>query len=183
MNKELENKGRALSKLLRHQPDDLEMDKNGWVSVNELLEKVDITQEELEFIVTTNDKQRFVISEDTTKIRANQGHSIDVDVELKVTDPPEFLYHGTSGKNLPNIRNEGIKKMNRLHVHLSEDMITAFNVAKRKGSPVVIEINTFHMRADKIKLYLSKNNIWLADYIDPKYIKTVTSGKIIAGEI
>ena len=113
---------KQISYLLRHNSKPLEMDKNGWVDVFDLIKHIGISRESLDVIVQTNNKKRFSFNEDKTKIRANQGHSLDVDVELKEMKPPEFLYHGTALKNKNSILNSGIKKMDRIHVHLSADV-------------------------------------------------------------
>lgn len=161
---------RYLSKLLRHSPEDLKIDKNGWVNVSEILVKLKIKLEDLEKIVAENNKKRFAFNEDKTKIRANQGHSIEVDVELKEVIPPDVLYHGTSKKNVKSILENGILKMNRLHVHLSSDLETAYFVGKRHGEPITFDIDTKTMYENGIKFYLSENKVYLTDDINPKYI-------------
>jgi putative RNA 2'-phosphotransferase len=167
MNKELKDKSRQLSKLLRHKPEDLPIDKSGWVPIISIMKKLNISQEELSEIVETNDKKRFAIEGE--KIRANQGHSIDIDLELKAEVPPFILYHGTGIKFLPFIINQGIKKMNRHHVHLSVDMETAIKVGSRHGKHTILEVKARHMHTDGIKFYKSENGVWLTDFIDPKY--------------
>lgn len=172
--KELIKTSRYLSKLLRHDPDDLQMDSNGWIKVNDLLNKIDISLEELDIIVETNDKKRFRYNEDKSKIRANQGHSINVDVQLDVKEPPHRLYHGTAYRNKESILKNGIVKMKRQHVHLSQDIDTALNVAKRhckNDTPIIFEINSKLMSFDGYKFYLSNNDVWLTDYISTIYIK------------
>lgn len=176
--KEIITKSKFLSLILRHKPEEvnLKLDKNGWANINELIDKcrskgIELNFNQLRIIVETNNKKRFTFNEDFTKIRANQGHSIEVDVKLEEIKPPEFLYHGTSEKNLELILESGIKKMNRLHVHLSSEKITAEKVGQRHGKPIIFIINTNDMYKDGIKFYLSKNNVWLTDYIAPKYIK------------
>ena len=170
----MKNKGREISYLLRHNPEELNMDKNGWVDVNELLNKINISFEDLQWIVDNNDKKRFSFSEDETKIRANQGHSIKVDVELKVKIPPKFLYHGTASKNIKIIKKKGLLKMKRNHVHLSSDYDTALDVASRyckNDTPYIFKIDTYPMIVDKIKFYQSENGVWLVDSVDPIYLK------------
>ena len=167
MNNELQGKSKSLSKILRHRPDGYSMDKNGWVPVSEILLNQNLTIEELNEIVETNDKQRFTIEGD--KIRANQGHSIEVDLEFKVEIPPFILYHGTGEKNKDIIEKDGIKKMTRHHVHLSEDKHTAKSVGQRHGKPFIFEIKARAMNTDGIKFYKSPNGVWLTDYVDPKY--------------
>lgn len=172
--KKLNNLSRYLVKLLRHSPEkeNLAMDDNGWVSVEEIVQKLKITKKELDFIVFNNNKNRFSYNVDFTKIRASQGHSIDIDIDLVNITPPEFLYHGTSIQNFEKIKNSGILKMNRTHVHLTEDMETAKKVALRKGKDFkILRINSKDMHDNGIKFYKSDNGVWLTDYIDPKYIK------------
>jgi putative RNA 2'-phosphotransferase len=164
---------RYLSLLLRHKPEEasLDMDKNGWVKVKQLLKNTDITMDELIDVVENNNKKRFIFNDSQTSIRANQGHSVKVDVELKETEPPEYLYHGTASKTLISIYKDGIKKMNRNHVHLSIDEDTATNVGSRHGKPIILKINTKKMYADGIKFYLSENDVWLTDFVDSEYFK------------
>ena len=165
-----------LSLILRHQPQKigLTLDKNGWASVADILEKSDLkfTMETLEEVVKNNDKQRFSFNADKTKIRANQGHSLKtIDLELAPQIPPSFLYHGTVPKFLQSIKLEGLKKMNRQHVHLSPDRQTATIVGQRRGVPTILSINTGKMQADGYLFYLSKNGVWLTDHVPPKYIE------------
>jgi len=170
----MKNKGIQISYLLRHNPEDLSMDKNGWVDVDDLLNKVNISFEDLQWIVDNNDKKRFSFNEDETKIRANQGHSLKVDVELKSKMPPKFLYHGTASRNVKSIRKNGLSKMKRNHVHLSADYDTALDVANRyykNDTPYIFKIDTYPMIVDKIKFYQSENGVWLVDHVDPIYLK------------
>ena len=167
-----------LSLVLRHKPSNanIKLDKNGWVNVDELLKGLkevnrDLSIKELKEIVSTNDKKRFEFNNDETKIRASQGHSVKVNLDLKSERPPMKLYHGTVDKLVDTILKEGLKKMNRHAVHLSEDIETATKVGSRRGKPVILEINSGHMNADKIKFYKSKNNVWLTDNVPAKYIK------------
>lgn len=167
--------GKKISYLLRHNPEDLSMDKNGYVGVTELLKKVGITQAELDHIVDTNDKKRLSYNNDKTKIRATQGHSINVDVELKLTRPPRILYCGTSPENFEKIKKSGgLEKMKRLHVHLSQDQKTAYDVGKRhckNEEPIVLTIDSAAMYTDGFKFYLSENGVWLTDNVPLKYVK------------
>lgn len=105
------------------------------------------------------------------KIRARQGHSVNVDVELKEMTPPDVLYHGTAETSVDAIMKEGILKMNRIHVHLSQTVETAINVGKRHGNPAVLRINARQMHEDGIKFYLSNNGVWLTDFVDPMYFE------------
>ena len=166
-----------LSYVLRHHPEliGLHLDENGWANVEELIEKSTnysqgFTFEELDEIVQTNDKKRFIFNDDKSKIRANQGHSIAIDLALKPQQPPEFLFHGTAQANVKSILEKGIEKRNRQHVHLSQDKETATKVGMRHGKPVILTIKTKEMFADGIQFYLSENNVWLTDFVDFKYI-------------
>lgn len=165
--------GKHLAFLLRHDKEGLEkglIDKNGWRKVEELIKSHQYTKELLEEIVETNDKQRYEFNSDKSKIRARQGHSINVDVELKEELPPDVLYHGTSSKFLKSIYKQGILKGTRQHVHLSGDIETAKKVGARHGNPVVLFIDTKKMKEDGIKFFKSNNGVWLTEYINQKYI-------------
>ena len=166
-----------LSYVLRHHPEiiGLHLDENGWADVDELITKSTndsqgFTFEELNEIVETNDKKRFIFNEDKTRIRANQGHSIDINLALIPQQPPEFLYHGTAQSNIESILEKGIEKRSRQHVHLSQDKETATKVGMRHGKPIILTINTLKMFEDGIKFYLSDNEVWLTDFVDAKYI-------------
>lgn len=162
-------KGKRLSFLLRH---DIEynFDKNGWREIKDLIKNHNYTFDELVEIVDTDDKKRYEFNSDKTKIRARQGHSIDVDVELKETIPTDILYHGTATKFLESIYDKGILKCKRKYVHLSKDEETAVKVGQRHGKPFVLKIDAKKMVEDGCKFYLSNNDVWLTDYIDKKYI-------------
>ena len=168
--------GRFLSLVLRHNPSaaGITLDAHGWADVDELLSGMRRTGRRidmgtLERIVRENNKRRYSFNENHTKIRANQGHSIPVDVELKKEKPPRRLYHGTVERFLPSIRQEGIQKMGRQYVHLSADFRTAENVGRRRGTPVVIVIDAEAMARDGAAFYLSENGVWLCDYVAPEY--------------
>ncbi len=124
----------------------------------------------LENIIATNNKQRFEFNDDKTRIRARQGHSIHVDVELKEVTPPDILYHGISEDVVSVILNEGLKFVTRLYVHLSSEIKPALKDSRRHGNPKVLKIETKAMRADGIRFYISNNGVWLTDYIPPEYI-------------
>jgi putative RNA 2'-phosphotransferase len=167
-----------LSLVLRHKPETigLKLDENGWAGTSELLEKLnqkdfEVSFELLQEVVKHNDKKRFVFSEDHTRIRASQGHSIQVDLQLEEQEPPALLYHGTTGKNIDSIKKQGILKGQRHHVHLSIDIETATNVGKRYGIPVILKVDALQMYKDGIKFYLSDNGVWLTDQVLPEYIK------------
>ena len=128
------------------------------------------TKQELEEIVDTNDKKRYEFNTNHTMIRARQGHSIPINVDLQEAIPPEYLYHGTATRFLSSIYSDGIKKMSRNYVKLSENIETATEVGKRHGEPVILKIDTELMKDDGVKFYLSNNNVWLTDYVDSHYI-------------
>lgn len=176
--KNLKDTSKFLSLILRHNPGKIgvAMDANGWVNVDELIEKSNRHQVKLDFptleeIVITNDKQRFAFNDDYTAIRANQGHSVNVDLEFEPTQPLEFLYHGTVEKFLPEILVSGLQKMSRLHVHLSKDLETAIKVGSRRGKPVILKIHSARMFADGHPFYLSGNGVWLSNGVPPEYIE------------
>ncbi|WP_422107243.1 RNA 2'-phosphotransferase [Winogradskyella sp.] len=168
-----------LSLVLRHQPEHigLNLDKNGWAKVNELIEKsktkhILFSFPELEAIVVTNDKQRFAFNADKTKIRANQGHSLmTIDLQLEAIQPPEFLYHGTVAKFIDSIRTTGLEKRSRQHVHLSEDRDTATKVGSRRGLPIILSIKSLEMHNKGHEFYRSENNVWLTDHVPVAFIE------------
>ena len=169
-----------ISLVLRHKPDavGINLDEHGWANVEELIDGINntgrkINMEILEEIVRTDNKQRYSFNEDKTLIRANQGHSIPVDVELKEQEPPEFLYHGTADRFIKAITTEGLKPMSRLYVHLSKDIETANKVGKRHGKPVILKVHSGQMYQDGIKFYLSENGVWLTKIVDVKYMEKI----------
>ena len=175
MDKELTRKSKFLSLILRHDPSKagIVLDKNGWASVSEILKVTHLHKPELEQIVITNDKKRFEFNSDHSKIRAAQGHSIAVDVELEETIPTNDLYHGTASKYLESILQFGITKQNRQHVHLSKDYPTALKVGSRHGTPEILVVDAVKMHQDGCKLYISSNGVYLTDYVAPQYLKKV----------
>lgn len=169
-----------LSKYLRHAPNEigLHLDTGGWVAVDELMTAssqygFNFTRAELDEVVTTNNKQRFSFDETGTRIRANQGHSVEVDLELPTAIPPDVLYHGTAEKNVTAILESGIARMKRHHVHLSRDVETARAVGARHGRPVVLEVDTAGMAAAGHVFYLSENKVWLTDEVPASFLKKV----------
>lgn len=166
---------KRLSYLLRHNPENLDMDTYGWVSVDEILNKLDVTFVILDEIVKDDDKNRYSFNETKNKIRANQGHTIDVDLGLKETIPLKYLYHGTSPIYYKDIiKSGGLSKMKRNHVHLSKDKETAYTVGKRHSKhldPLILIIDAEKMYKDGYKFYLSDNGVWLTEYVPKKYIK------------
>ena len=171
--KQLVKRGKELSFLLRHDKESFDaglIDRNGWRSVSELCKSYGFAALLIETIVDTNNKKRYEFSSDKRKIRARQGHSIPVDVELTETMPPDILYHGTSKKAyFGSIVKEGLKPMTRLHVHLSPDRETAIKVGSRHGEPYVILIDAKKMSEDGYKFYLSNNGVWLTSDVSAKY--------------
>lgn len=167
-----------LSLVLRHRPEEghVTLDEHGWADVEELLTGIcstgrKIDRDILEEIVATDKKQRYSFSQDKKLIRANQGHSIPVDVELEQKEPPEFLYHGTAEAFLDAINAEGLKPMSRLYVHLSKDIETAIKVGKRHGKPVVLQIHSGEMHRDGQPFYLSENGVWLTKKVECRYFE------------
>ena len=172
---------RFISLILRHRPDTIGilLDEHGWASVEELLTGISKTQyidrAMLEKIVETDSKQRYSFNEDKTLIRANQGHSIAVDLQLEQKQPPEILYHGTATRFLESIKKEGLKKMTRQHVHLSKEKQTAVYVGKRHGSPVVLKVYAKKMYQKGHHFYLSENGIWLCDAVPWEYLEVLSN--------
>ncbi|MFD0700372.1 RNA 2'-phosphotransferase [Myroides pelagicus] len=169
--------GKFVSLVLRHQPETigLFLDKEGWADINELISKsarkgMSFTREELDYIVENNDKKRYAYNSDQTRIRANQGHSIAVDLQLMEKRPPEFLYHGTTVRFVESIRKKGILKMQRQQVHLSPNMQVAVQVGARRGEVFVFTVKAGEMYADGLVFFESDNGVWLTDFIDCKYL-------------
>jgi len=167
-----------LSLVLRHQPETIGivLDENGWTDIDRLIDKsaqagMQITPALLRHIVDTNIKKRFAIDESQNRIRANQGHSVEVELGYKSQQPPEILYHGTGMKAVDQIRQSGLEKRSRHHVHLSSDYETAVAVGTRHGKPFVFEVLTGEMYKDKFEFLLSENGVWLTDHVPAKYLK------------
>lgn len=178
MSESLEKTSKFLSLVLRHQPDKigLTLDKAGWASIAELVSKaqaagVDLTVAQVQEVVATNDKQRFAISPDGERIRANQGHSLQVDLGLTPQIPPERLYHGTALRFLGSILREGLKRQGRQQVHLSVDPTSATQVGQRHGKPIVLEIDAGTMHKNGFVFFLAENNVWLTEEVPPQYLK------------
>lgn len=172
---------KLMSLLLRHQPQKahLDMDENGWVDMNQLVRNMNrfcgtnVSREDILHIVRTDAKTRYALSVDSSKIRANQGHSIDVNMEFKAVEPPAVLYHGTGRNAVESILKSGISKMTRQYVHLSADVDTAIRVGRRHGSPCVFQINSKEMHRMGYTFYKSENNVWLTDHVPCQFIKIV----------
>ena len=178
MHKDIKRCSKFLSFVLRHNPEQIQLkiDQQGWVNVSDLLSRMQfskngISQSLLEEIVRADDKQRFSFSDDGKRIRANQGHSRYVDLGLKGEKPPKILYHGTAKKNIDVIFKQGVKKMKRQYVHLSEKVETARSVGIRYGESVILEISSNIMYEEGFKFYCSKNRVWLTEEVPAKYLK------------
>lgn len=179
---ELDNQARKriskfLSFVLRHKPEaaGITLSPEGWIDIDLLIKGCcsngqPITREILEEIVTTNPKKRFSFSEDGQRIRANQGHSVDVNLGYKPAMPPELLYHGTVERFLQAIKTGGLRRMKRHHVHLSPDIATARNVGGRRGKPVILVIRAGEMHHDGYIFSISANGVWLTDHVPAQYI-------------
>ncbi len=174
---DLNKTSKFISLILRHKPETIgiSLDEHGWASVSELIEGISkkqyIDMAMLEKIVATDSKQRYSFNEDKTLIRANQGHSIPVDVELPVKKPPVILYHGTGEKYVSSIDEQGLIPKSRLYVHLSGDESTAKVVGSRHGKPVIYEIHASQMYNDGYVFYQSVNGVWLTKSVPVKYMK------------
>jgi putative RNA 2'-phosphotransferase len=167
-----------LAKHLRHRPEriGITLDEGGWTDVGELLAAsashgFPISREELDRTVADNPKRRFAFDESRERIRASQGHSVPVDLELPVVVPPDVLYHGTVERSLPAIRREGLRPMGRHHVHLSPDEETARQVGARRGHPVVLTVDARTMAEAGHEFRLSANGVWLVDRVPPRYLR------------
>lgn len=169
---------KLLSLALRHQPSvlDLVLDESGWVDVERVLAGLakafgPVGRADLERIVRESDKQRFALSPDGARIRANQGHSVTVDLGLEPVAPPSQLFHGTVAEALPEIRKDGLSRRKRHHVHLSADQPTAVQVGKRRGAPVILVVKAAEMAAAGHAFYRSANGVWLAERVPPEFIE------------
>ncbi len=172
----LKSTSKFISLILRHKPETIgiTLDEHGWANVDELIEGISRTQpfdrEMLEEIVATDEKGRYSFNDDKTLIRANQGHSIPVDVELEQKEPPEILYHGTGEKYVASIDEQGLIPKSRLYVHLSKDEETAKKVGSRHGKPVIYTVRSGQMHRDGIPFFLSANGIWLVKEVPVTYL-------------
>jgi putative RNA 2'-phosphotransferase len=166
-----------LSLVLRHKPEliGITLDSAGWVPVSELLRACQahgksLTLAELHEVVASNDKQRFSLSEDEQMIRANQGHSISIELGYKPALPPDILYHGTVEKFLPSIKVGGLKKGDRHHVHLSTDFETARRVGHRRGKPIILKVEAGRMHRNGHEFFRSENGVWLTEHVPTEYL-------------
>ncbi|MDE6035623.1 MAG: RNA 2'-phosphotransferase [Ruminococcus sp.] len=178
MSVDLKKTSKFLSLILRHKPEviGIELDNKGWADVSELIDGVNksgkyfLDMNTLEEIVRTDEKGRYSFSDDMTKIRANQGHSVNVDVNLKKCQPPEYLYHGTAEKYVNSINQQGLIPKGRLYVHLSADVVTAEKVGSRHGKPVIYKVLSGEMYRQGYNFYISANGVWLADFVPANFI-------------
>lgn len=177
MKKEHIRISKFLSLVLRHKPQKIgiQLDNEGWADIEELIEKsrregIKLDRDTLSEVVATNDKKRYSFNEDETKIRANQGHSIEVDLGLEPVTPPPVLYHGTAVRFWDSIQKKGLIKGGRQFVHLSEDMETAVKVGIRHGKPLILIIDSKKMSEQGITFFLSKNGVWLTEFVHIQYI-------------
>ncbi len=169
-----------LSKHLRHAPEriGLELDSAGWISVDDLMRAcaknaMHFTRDDLNRVVAENSKQRFSFSDDGTKIRASQGHSIEIDLQLSPQTPPDVLYHGTGAQTVATILREGLRPMRRHHVHLSRDVETARTVGARHGKPVVLQVDAKTLHEQGTEFFVSDNGVWLADEVPPNALRVL----------
>ena len=172
--------GKFISLILRHKPETIgiTLDSEGWADVGELIKGINasgrtIDMETLERIVAENNKKRYTLSPDKKRIRANQGHSIDVQIDMEKREPPALLYHGTATRFLDSIKAEGIRKMSRQYVHLSPDIPTAFDVGRRHGAPAVLVIDAAKMSAEGFEFMISANGVWQSADIPFRYVKEI----------
>ena len=178
-NGDLNSTSKFISLILRHKPEviGITLDEHGWADVEELIAGIQKTRmfdmKMLEEIVRTDSKTRYSFNEDKTLIRANQGHSIPVDVELPVAMPPEYLYHGTGQKYVESIEKIGLIPKSRLYVHLSSDMDTAVKVGSRHGKPVVYKVSSGRMQEDGFVFYRSVNSVWLVKEVPAAYLEKI----------
>ena len=178
MSKNEINISKFLSLVLRHQPETIAitLDQNGWADVNDLIEKannygIKFDRETLNHIVATNPKKRFAFNDTLDKIRASQGHSVEIELGYTNQKPPEILFHGTAEKFVQSILDTGLEKGNRQQVHLSADVETAIKVGQRHGKPFVFKVVAEKMYNDNFEFFISDNGIWLTDNVPTKYLK------------
>jgi putative RNA 2'-phosphotransferase len=179
--KETIRTSKFLSLILRHEPERVELilGEAGWVGVNELLHAVNhhglaLTLDELKHVVATSDKKRFAFSEDGRRIRASQGHSVEVDLQYAPQTPPEILFHGTATRFLDGIRKVGLQRMQRHDVHLSTETKVTFQVGGRHGKPVLLSIRAGDMHRAGFVFRCSANGVWLVDHVPPQFIEFPT---------
>jgi len=174
MTQSLTEISKFLSYILRHKPDaiGLKIDAQGWANIKDIIEKADIeiTETMIKNVVVSSDKKRFIISDDGLCIRANQGHSVDIDLGLKPKEPPEILYHGTASRFLDEIRRHGLRPQNRQYVHLSDNVETAMKVGQRHGKSVVLSIPAQSMHKIGHLFFQAENGVWLIKAVPAQFI-------------
>ncbi len=177
---QLKTISKFLSLVLRHQPEmiGLTLEEGGWVDIESLLAAAVkhhrahyLSRALLDTVVQTNDKQRFEISPDNTKIRARQGHSVQVELGYEPSTPPEILLHGTPSQSVQFIRESGLKKMQRHHVHLHVDQKTSAAVGARRGKPVLLKIRAGEMYRRGFRFFVTDNQVWLTDHVPAEFIE------------
>lgn len=176
--KQVTHISKFLSLVLRHQPETIgiQLDEKGWTDISVLLEKInghgiEIDREILNHVVETNSKKRFAFNEARDKIRASQGHSIDIDLGYTNQKPPQVLYHGTGEKSVQSILTTGLVKQSRQHVHLSTDIETAIKVGQRHGKPFVFKVLAEQMYEESFQFYISDNGVWLTDNVPSRFLE------------
>jgi putative RNA 2'-phosphotransferase len=184
MDRDLVSVSKFLSLVLRHQPETigLTLDDNGWADVDELIRLANargrrLTRQLIDRVVAENDKKRFAFSDDGARIRASQGHSVEVELDLPPAEPPVVLYHGTATRFLDSIRAIGLRPGTRQHVHLSRDEATAVNVGQRHGRPVVLTVRAGDMHAAGYKFFVSANGVWLTDRVPVEFVGFPAAGE------
>jgi RNA:NAD 2''-phosphotransferase len=175
--KQLKHISKFLSLVLRHKPDTIgiELDANGWTSVDDLIQKsnaygIKYDLDTLKHLVETNNKNRFAFNDNLEKIRASQGHSVNIDLGYSPQQPPEFLFHGTATRFVDSILESGLVKRSRQHVHLSMDLETATKVGQRHGKLFIFKVLANQMFEDQFKFFISENGVWLTDHVPAKYL-------------
>ncbi len=178
MKQNIKKISKFLSLVLRHKPETigLHLDENGWVETQELLEKLAKNNKKIDLkglkeVVENNDKKRFAFNADGTKIRASQGHSVQVNLGYAPVEPPKVLFHGTATRFLDSIKEQGLLKGNRHQVHLSKDVDTAINVGNRHGKVVVMKVKALEMHQAGFEFFVSENQVWLTDQVPVEYLE------------
>ena len=176
--KQVTHISKFLSLVLRHQPETIgiQLDQGGWTDIAELIKKannygIKFDREILNHIVATNSKKRFAFNDTLDKIRASQGHSVEIELGYTNQKPPEILFHGTGEKFVQSILDTGLEKRNRQYVHLTIDFDTAVKVGQRHGKPFVFKVLAEQMYNEKFQFFISDNGVWLTDYVPIKYLK------------
>ena len=179
MDKKFTQLSKYLSYILRHSPESIgiTLAKEGWADIDELINNTDqyvLDRKLIDILVETNDKRRFSISQDGKYIKANQGHSIDIDLNLPPQTPPDLLFHGTAKRFLESILKDGLTKQKRHHVHLTESLEVAKSVGSRYGAPVILEIKTTPLLEKEYVFYRTENNVWLIENVPPQAISILS---------